>query len=681
MHRTSRLKQRVAASLFAVAIVGGGLAVLPAAPATAATTTTNFAAWISLDSGIAVLSQTADASISPSQVVQGDNFTLTEAGSTQTIPTSNGGVPVVYATNNNNMYAVPAGAQYVSSSNGTFTFTPSVGATVTGTETVTYCDPAAGPLPAACTGTPQGVHFLSSFAAAPYLEVGTGAAQFSAGGTLTTTAWSATFKATGTGTINQTWDEFQTTAAIFLGGSVVSANIDGYPTSVTTSPCSALCTPSQLPPLTTSVIATTSSAAKPAVAALVPNAGPLAGGTAVTIHGSGLSNPTAVTFGGTPATSFTPLTANSIRAVAPPGAAGTADVVVTTPVGVSPVVPADLFTYTDGPIVTDVQPRVGPPAGGAQVTITGLQLTGATGVSFGGTPATSFTVNSDTSITAVAPKGSGVVDVTVTGPKGTSPKGVTTRYSYLSGYRLVASDGGVFSYGNAPFYGSTGGMHLNAPVVGMASTPDGAGYWLVASDGGVFAYGDATFYGSTGGMHLNAPVVGIAPSPNGFGYWLVAADGGVFAFGSAEFHGSAGSIHLNAPMVGIARVPDGGGYWLVASDGGIFAYGDAVFHGSLGDSVLRAPAVAATSVVPEGGGYWITMSDGGVSTFGNAVDYGSLSGLVLNKPVVGTAATSDGKGYWLAAADGGVFAYGDATFAGSTGGMQLNAPVVGISGS
>ena len=61
------------------------------------------------------------------------------------------------------------------------------------------------------------------------------------------------------------------------------------------------------------------------------------------------------------------------------------------------------------------------------------------------------------------------------------------------GYWEVASDGGVFSFGDAGFYGSTGGMPLNAPIVGMASTPDGLGYWLVASDGGIFAYGDAGF--------------------------------------------------------------------------------------------------------------------------------------------------------------------------------------------
>jgi hypothetical protein len=77
------------------------------------------------------------------------------------------------------------------------------------------------------------------------------------------------------------------------------------------------------------------------------------------------------------------------------------------------------------------------------------------------------------------------------------------------GYWLVASDGGVFSFG-APFLGSTGSLHLVAPVVGMAATGDGLGYYLVASDGGVFAFPDAEYLGSMGGTHLNAPVVGIA---------------------------------------------------------------------------------------------------------------------------------------------------------------------------
>ena len=67
----------------------------------------------------------------------------------------------------------------------------------------------------------------------------------------------------------------------------------------------------------------------------------------------------------------------------------------------------------------------------------------------------------------------------------------------------MATDGGIFDYGDAGFYGSTGCIHLNKPIVAMAATPDGHGYWLVASDGGIFNYGDAGFYGSRGGQPLN----------------------------------------------------------------------------------------------------------------------------------------------------------------------------------
>ena len=80
------------------------------------------------------------------------------------------------------------------------------------------------------------------------------------------------------------------------------------------------------------------------------------------------------------------------------------------------------------------------------------------------------------------------------------------------GYWLVASDGGIFDFGDADFFGSTGGITLNKPIVGMAATPTGKGYWLVASDGGIFDFGDADFFGSTGGITLNKPIVGMAPT-------------------------------------------------------------------------------------------------------------------------------------------------------------------------
>ena len=244
-------------------------------------------------------------------------------------------------------------------------------------------------------------------------------------------------------------------------------------------------------------------------------------------------------------------------------------------------------------------------------------------------------------------------------------------------YWEVASDGGIFTFGNATFHGSMGGTVLNKPVVGMASTPDGRGYWLVASDGGVFSFGDALFHGSMGGTVLNKPVVGMASTPDGRGYWEVAADGGVFSFGDALFHGSMGGTVLNKPVVGMASTRDGKGYWEVAADGGVFNFGDAHYYGSMGGSVLRQPVVGMAAT-PDGKGYWLVAADGGVFAFGDARFYGSMGDSVLNQPVVGMTASPDGLGYWLVAADGGVFSFGDAGFHGSTGGTALNKPVVGM---
>ena len=163
------------------------------------------------------------------------------------------------------------------------------------------------------------------------------------------------------------------------------------------------------------------------------------------------------------------------------------------------------------------------------------------------------------------------------------------------GYWLVASDGGIFTFGNAGFFGSKGGQPLDKPIVGMTRTPTGLGYWLVASDGGIFAFGDALFYGSKGGQPLDKPIVGMASTPTGKGYWLVASDGGIFTFGDALFKGSKGGQPLDKPIVGMASTPTGKGYWLVASDGGIFAFGDAAFYGSKGGQHLDKPIVGMTA--------------------------------------------------------------------------------------
>ncbi len=191
------------------------------------------------------------------------------------------------------------------------------------------------------------------------------------------------------------------------------------------------------------------------------------------------------------------------------------------------------------PSVSSVSPDTGPVANSGAITVSGGGFANATSVTFGSVGTGQILSQSETSITVIPPNAQTAecVDVTVANSQGISATSIADHYGFGGdlncgqGYRFVASDGGVFDFGDASFWGSTGGITLNRPVVGMASTPSTSGYWLVASDGGIFSYGDAQFHGSMGGRPLNQPIVGMASTPNGGGYWLVAADGGIFGFG------------------------------------------------------------------------------------------------------------------------------------------------------
>jgi len=125
----------------------------------------------------------------------------------------------------------------------------------------------------------------------------------------------------------------------------------------------------------------------------------------------------------------------------------------------------------------------------------------------------------------------------------------------------------VRAVGGAPSYGPATGMHLNANIVDIAATPRGRGYWATASDGGVFTFGDARFLGSTGGAPPFFPITGMAATPDGRGYWLVTMAGQVYAFGDAISRGNA-PLPLAALVVGIVAAP--GGYRIVDAAGNVF---------------------------------------------------------------------------------------------------------------
>ena len=180
-------------------------------------------------------------------------------------------------------------------------------------------------------------------------------------------------------------------------------------------------------------------AAAPTVTAISPTSGPTAGGTSVTITGTGLIGATAVKFGATAAPGVVVNSATSVTATSPAGT-GTVDVTVTTPNGTSATSAADHFTYVTGvaPTVTGVSPTSGPAAGGTSVTITGTGFTGATAVKFGARAATHVVVNSATSVTATSPTGTGTVDVTVTTPGGTSATSAADQFTYVAAPTVTA---------------------------------------------------------------------------------------------------------------------------------------------------------------------------------------------------------------------------------------------------
>ena len=194
----------------------------------------------------------------------------------------------------------------------------------------------------------------------------------------------------------------------------------------------------------------------------------------------------------------------------------------------------------------------------------------------------------------------------------------------------------------------------------MAAAPNGAGYWLVASDGGIFAFGNAPFYGSMGGQHLNQPIVGMAATPDGRRLLAGGRRRRHLLFGDAHFYGSTGNIHLNQPIVGMTATQDGGGYWFTASDGGVFAFGDAEFYGSLGAVPQSRPIVAITGTA-DSGGYWFANNNGAVTAYGDATYWGSAP-QVLNRPIVGMAQATGSGNFTGSSYPSGSFGYDISNF-------------------
>jgi hypothetical protein len=357
------------------------------------------------------------------------------------------------------------------------------------------------------------------------------------------------------------------------------------------------------------------------------------------------------------------------------------------------------------PTVTSVSPNDGYSLALNPVTITGTNFTGATAVDFGSTPGTNLVVESSTTMTVTTPGlAEGPVNVTVTTPAGTSAVSSGSTYMYVGpvptegngfpGYWLVGSDGGVFSFGYASFFGSTGSLKLQRPVVGIAPAEGSyppQGYWLVASDGGIFSFGSAPFEGSLPGLglhpagsglphSLNAPIVGMVLSHSGDGYFLVGADGGVFAFGNALFEGSCPGIGgCVGTAVAVVTDPSGEGYWVMTNSGQVYGFGDAGYYGAPGNQGSPVTAAVSTS---DGRGYMILLADGSVLLYGDAVNFGgpSVGTFGGSNPATALFTNEQALGYGVVSANGTVDTYGYVADSGGMAGTKLNGSIIAAAG-
>ena len=315
----------------------------------------------------------------------------------------------------------------------------------------------------------------------------------------------------------------------------------------------------------------------PTVSGVSPVAGPLSGGTQVTITGTNFAGASTVDFGNQAATSFTILSATTITAPSPSQAAGSVDITVTSSSGTSATSSADRFSYESPPTVSAVSPVAGLPAGGSSVTITGTGFTGTSAVHFA-TAAAAFTVISATTITTTSPSGSvGPVDVTVTTPAGTSATSAADQFSYegvpnvssvspvaglVTGGASVSIVGSGFSGASAVEFGTTAATTftvVSSTEITAASPPASAGSLAVTvttpvgasatSAADVFTYEDAPTVSGLSPL-AGAPAGGTLVNVVGTGFTgATTVDFGDRAASSITVN-SASSITATSPAQG-----------------------------------------------------------------------------------------------------------------------------------
>jgi hypothetical protein len=390
-------------------------------------------------------------------------------------------------------------------------------------------------------------------------------------------------------------------------------------------------TPAGTSALNTSDRFTYSAASAPTVTALGTTSGSSAGGTGVTITGTDFTGAGAVSFGSTPALDFQVLSATTVFAVAPPQAAGTVDVRVTTPTGTSAVATADQFTYSaaTAPAVTGLSPSTGTTAGGTLVTITGTHFTGAGAVSFGTVAADDFQVLSDTTILAAAPhQAAGTVDITVTTPSGTSS--------------AVTADHFVYSAASAPAVTAVG-----------PSSGGMAGGDVVTLLGSNFTGATGVSFGTAAALDFtvvsDSAIVAVAPyHAAGTVHVTVTTDAGTSSTGAADQY-TYSYVSAPAPAVTAVAPSSGttaGGTTVVISGTNLTGATAVAFGGTSATFTVNGDGqITATAPAGSAGSVDITVTTpGGTSSTSSADQFTYVAVAVPAVTALGTSTGSTAGG-------------------------------------
>ncbi len=604
MHSTQKNVERFRALGARVSIVGAtipvaagslvGLSLLTATPASAQEITNLNVVFSIPIFGTYGQQSEGMAGDAPATVASGANFTTTFTPAFVTPPILDVDTGVSFSADSvqgiTYIIPIPAGAAYVSSSvSGDVTWTGGPSSLPSGSVplTATYCT-ANG---AGCTATATSSTFEGS-TTTPYLELATpgeGASSAIApdelpvntctdilvcsNAILTFPTVSVVLTATGApgSTIQPSVSEYDATNNL-CSPLVLTQEIEAWPAALLTVAQEAPGQPLP-PPLMTPLSTTTITAPAPTITSISPREGAVPCGATVTITGTNLGGATAVDFG-TNAATITADSATSITVISPPGDPGEVEVTVTTPGGTGN---AGVYTYLAAPpVITLVSPRSGSTAGGTVVTISGSVFNcGTTAVDFGSIPATSFTVNSDQSITAVSPpEPAGTVGITVTSAVVGTISGIDIAagtYTYVSppaitalsptsgpvaGGTSVTISGTGLSGATAVDFGTTAGTITadTATSITVTSPPgsSGAVSVTVTTPGGLSNAETYTFVAPSTGK---APVVKLVFPKSGS-----TAGGRLVLIEGSNFTGATSVVFGLEPALFLVLTPN----WIVA---------------------------------------------------------------------------------------------------------------------